>query len=177
MAPRQEPNATKAQGKSPTESPQPKAHRNMRFDTALFNTVEECQQYKQHFFSHMCSFGEKHQLYLASALWIWEIVHSDRLIVDYYDFWADFFEIISTVRGVEIHLDPESICCIFDVYPIGLRVYEPKIWPTVPGFEPREAIQRICGLPDTHGMGKPSIHSLMVIIRVLHQMFCFIFLP
>ena len=58
----------------------------MRFDIALFNTVEECQQYKQHFFSQMCSFGEKHQLYLASAFWIWEIVHSDGLIVDYYNF-------------------------------------------------------------------------------------------
>ena len=29
--------------------------------------------------------------------------------------------IISTVRGVEIRLDSESICCIFDIAPIGLR--------------------------------------------------------
>ena len=29
--------------------------------------------------------------------------------------------IISTVRGVEIQLDLESICCILDIAPIGLR--------------------------------------------------------
>ena len=51
------------------------------------------------------------------------------------------------------------------------------MWPTMPGFEPREAIQRICGLPDAHRMGKPSAHSLTVISRVLHHMLCFIFLP
>ena len=48
--------------------------------------------------------------------------------------------IISTVKGVEIQLDPESICHIFDIAPIGLRVSESKAWPTVPGFEPRKAI-------------------------------------
>ncbi|RVW64588.1 hypothetical protein CK203_048484 [Vitis vinifera] len=31
-------------------------------------------------------------------------------------------------------------------------VYEAKAWPTVPGFEPREAIQRLCGLADAQGM-------------------------
>ena len=71
--------------------------------------------------------------------------------------------IISTVRGVEIHLNPESICRIFDILSIRLGVYESKMWPIMPGFEPREAIQRICGLPDAKGMGKPSAHSLTVI--------------
>ena len=33
---------------------------------------------------------------------------------------------ISTVRGVEIQLDPESIYRIVDIAPIGLRVYESK---------------------------------------------------
>ena len=42
--------------------------------------------------------------------------------------------IISIVRGVEIHLDPESICRIFNIAPVGLKVYESKMWPTVPGF-------------------------------------------
>ena len=56
--------------------------------------------------------------------------------------------IISTIKGVEIQLDPESIYRIFDIAPIGLRVYESKAWPTVAGFEPREAIQRMCGLAD-----------------------------
>ena len=32
--------------------------------------------------------------------------------------------IISTVRGVGIQLDPKSIFHIFDIAPVGLRVYE-----------------------------------------------------
>ncbi|WJZ95507.1 hypothetical protein VitviT2T_014274 [Vitis vinifera] len=54
---------------------------------------------------------------------------------------------------------------------------EAKAWPTIPGFEPREAIQRLCGLADAHGMGKPSAHSLTVPSRVLHHMICSILLP
>ena len=57
-------------------------------------------------------------------------------------------QIISTVKGVEIQLDPKSIYRIFDIALIGLRVYESKAWPTVAGFEPRETIQRMCGLAD-----------------------------
>ncbi|RVW12790.1 hypothetical protein CK203_110394 [Vitis vinifera] len=64
--------------------------------------------------------------------------------------------IISTVRGVEIHLNPESICRIFDILSIRLGVYESKMWPIMPGFEPREAIQRICGLPDAKGWANPQ---------------------
>ena len=56
--------------------------------------------------------------------------------------------IISIVRGVEIHLDLKSICSIFYVAPVGLRVYESKMWLTVLGFELREAIKRIFGLVD-----------------------------
>ena len=56
--------------------------------------------------------------------------------------------IISTIRGVEIRLDPENICCIFDIASVGLKVYKSKMWPTMPKFEPREAIQRIFGLPN-----------------------------
>ena len=48
--------------------------------------------------------------------------------------------ITSTVRGVEITLSPESIYRILVLPSVGLRVYESKVWPTVPGFEPREAI-------------------------------------
>ncbi|KAL6350623.1 hypothetical protein AAG906_022333 [Vitis piasezkii] len=29
--------------------------------------------------------------------------------------------ITSTIKGIEIHLDPKSICCIFDIAPVGLR--------------------------------------------------------
>ena len=60
--------------------------------------------------------------------------------------------ILSTVREVEIRLSPESIYCILDIPSVGLRVYEAKAWPIVPGFEPREAIQRLCGLVDAQGM-------------------------
>ncbi|KAL6346459.1 hypothetical protein AAG906_033255 [Vitis piasezkii] len=59
----------------------------------------------------------------------------------------------------------------------GSIISTSKMWPTVLGFEPREAIQRICGLPNAQGMGKPSAHSLTVINKVLHHMLCSIFLP
>ena len=85
--------------------------------------------------------------------------------------------IISTVRGVEIQLDPESVCRILDITPVGLRVYESKAWPTMAGFEPTEAIQRMCGLADAQGMGKPFAHSLTVSCQVLHHMILYILLP
>ncbi|RVW84747.1 hypothetical protein CK203_046708 [Vitis vinifera] len=78
--------------------------------------------------------------------------------------------IICAVRGVKIRLDLESICRIFYIAPVGLKVYESKIWPIVPEFELREVIQRICELANAQGMGKPSVHSLTVISRVLHCM-------
>ena len=45
--------------------------------------------------------------------------------------------ITSTIRGVEITLSPESICQFLDIPSVRLRVYESKVWPTMPGFEPR----------------------------------------
>ncbi|RVX04249.1 hypothetical protein CK203_015539 [Vitis vinifera] len=60
---------------------------------------------------------------------------------------------------------------------VGLRLYEAKAWPTVSGFEPREVVQRLCGLVDAQGMGKPSAHNLIVPNRVLHHMICSILLP
>ena len=85
--------------------------------------------------------------------------------------------VLSIVRGVEIRLSPERISRILDIPSVGLCVYEAKAWPTVPGFEPREAVQRLCGLADPQGMGKPSAHSLIVTSRVLHHMICSILLP
>ena len=35
--------------------------------------------------------------------------------------------IISIVKRVEIRLDLENICRIFDITPVGLRVYESKM--------------------------------------------------
>ncbi|RVW36694.1 hypothetical protein CK203_116660 [Vitis vinifera] len=60
--------------------------------------------------------------------------------------------VMSTVRGVEIRLSPESICLILDIPSVGLWVYEAKAWPIVPIFEPRKAIQRLCGLADAQGV-------------------------
>ena len=85
--------------------------------------------------------------------------------------------IISIAREVEIRLDLKSIFRIFDIAPVGLRVYKSKIWSTMPGFEPREVVQRICRLADAQGMGKPLAHNLTVISRVLHHMICSILLP
>ncbi|RVW28606.1 Retrovirus-related Pol polyprotein from transposon RE1 [Vitis vinifera] len=85
--------------------------------------------------------------------------------------------VMSTVRGVEIRLSPESIYRILDIPLIGLRVYKAKAWPTMPGFELREAIQRLCRLVDDQRMGKPSAHSLTMSNRVLHHMICSILLP
>ncbi|RVW63064.1 hypothetical protein CK203_063240 [Vitis vinifera] len=52
-----------------------------------------------------------------------------------------------------------------------------KAWPIVPGFKPREAIQRLCGLANAQGIGKPLAHSLTMTSRVLHHMICSILLP
>ena len=56
--------------------------------------------------------------------------------------------VLYIARGVEIRLSPKSICRILDIPLVGLRVYEAKAWPTMLGFEPREAVQRLCGLAD-----------------------------
>ena len=56
--------------------------------------------------------------------------------------------VLSIVRGVEIRLSLESICRILDIPSVGLRVYKAKAWPTVLGFEPKEVVQRLCGLAD-----------------------------
>ncbi|RVW58688.1 hypothetical protein CK203_113182 [Vitis vinifera] len=85
--------------------------------------------------------------------------------------------ILSTVTGVEIQLDPESIFCILDIALVGLKVYESKVWPIMPGFKPKEVIQRMCGLADAQRMGKPLSHNLTVSSKVLHHMICSILLP
>ena len=85
--------------------------------------------------------------------------------------------ILSTVTGVEIQLDPESIFCILDIALVGLKVHESKVWPIMPGFKPKEVIQRMCGLTDAQRMGKPLSHNLTVSSEVLHHMICSILLP
>ncbi|WJZ98892.1 hypothetical protein VitviT2T_017383 [Vitis vinifera] len=196
MAPRRESAASRAKGKRPAEPSQAdesEARRKARYDTALFGSVEDYQRYKQKYaqrkvvpgrsinFSQLKYFG--FEAIFGRMRWLPVVTISEpifpTLIRTFYSrlTYGVGGPITSTVRGVQITLSPESICRIFDIPSVGLRVYESKVWPMVPGFEPREAIQRLCGLADAQGMGKPSAHSLTVISRILHHMVCSILLP
>ncbi|RVW71171.1 Retrovirus-related Pol polyprotein from transposon RE1 [Vitis vinifera] len=147
---------------SPLSQPeQTEARRKARYDTALFGSVEDYQR-----------------MGWLPVVTVYEPIFPTLVRAFYSGMTYGLGgPIRTTVRGVEIELSPESICRILDVPPVGLRVYEAKAWPTIPGFEPREVIQRLCGLADAHGMGKPSVHSLTVPSRVLHHMICSILLP
>ena len=193
---RRESATSRAQGKCPTEPSRPaqmEARRKARFDTTLFSVVKDYQRYKQKFTQRKVVPGRSVNFSQLQYFWFeglfirvgWlPIVTISKLIFS--TLVRAFYlraiyglggPIISTVRGVEIQMDPESIYCIFDIAPIRLRVYESNVWPTVPSFKPREAIQRMCRLVDPQGMGKPSAHSLIVISRILHHMICSILLP
>ena len=196
MAPRRETTASRAQGKRPAKPSQPdeaEAPRKARFDTDLFTSMEEYQRYKQKFaqrkvvpgrninFSQLQHFG--FEGLFPRMGWLPLMTISEpiflTLVRTFYS-WVTYGHggpIISTVRGVQIKLDLESTCLILDIAPVGLRVYESKAWPTMAGFEPTEAIQRMCSLADAQGMGKPSAHSLPVRCRVLHLMILYILLP
>ena len=167
MAPRRESGASRAKGKRPAEpsqADQSEARQKARYDTALFGSVEDYQRYKQKYaqrkvvpgrsinFSQLKYFG--FEAIFGRMRWLPVVTISEpifpTLIRTFYSqvTYGVGGPITSTVRGVEITLSPESICRIFDIPSGGLRVYESKVWPTVPGFEPREAIQRLCGLAD-----------------------------
>nr|CAN62461.1 hypothetical protein VITISV_035912 [Vitis vinifera] len=196
MAPRRETGTSRAQGKRPVKPSQPEqteARRKARFDTALFSSNEDYQCYKQKFaqrkvvpgrsvnFSQLQHFG--FEGLFGRMGWLPIVTISEpvfpTLVRAFYSraTYGLGGPVLSTVRGVEIRLSPESICRILDIPSVGLRVYEAKAWPTVSGFEPREVVQRLCGLADPQGMGKPSAHSLTVTSRVLHHMICSILLP
>ena len=164
MAPMRELAAFRAQGKRPAEPSQSEARRKARFDTTLFSSMEDYQRYKEKFamrkvvpgrninFSQLQHF-ELEGLFSRMG-WLPMVTISEpiflTLVRAFYSRATNGIggQIISTVRGVEIRLDSESIYCIFNIAPVGFRVYESNIWLTVPGFEPREAIQRIFGLAD-----------------------------
>ncbi|RVW22169.1 hypothetical protein CK203_108839 [Vitis vinifera] len=155
------------QGKRPAELSQLEAPRKALFDTALFSYVEDYQLYKQHFAQRRVVLG----------------ININFSQLQHFKFKAFYSRatydmcgpIISIVRGIEIRLDPKSIYRIFDIAMVGLRVYESKMWPTMPGFEPREAIKRICGLLDAYKMGKPSAYILMIhlgYLMMMHMIAC-----
>ena len=99
---------------------------------------------------------EKCQFLPTSALWVWGTIRSNRMAASCDNFWVDLPDssagflftgtyglggpVLSTMRGVEIRLSPDSICRILDIPSVGFWVYEAKAWPTVLGFEPREAV-------------------------------------
>ena len=140
------------------------AYRKARYDTALFSSVEDYQQYKQKFdqrkvvprrsinFSQLQHFGFEglfSRMGWLSVMTIFKsifptMVRAFYLLVTY----GLGGPVMFTVRVVEIKLSLESICRILDIPSIGLQVYEVKAWPTMPGFEPREAVQRLCDLAD-----------------------------
>ena len=187
---------SRAQGKSPTKPSQPaqtKAHQKARFDTTLFSTVEDYQRYKQKFaqrkvvtgrsinFSQLQHFGFEGRFGRMGQFPIMTISEPifPTLVRAFYSrvTYGLGGPIISTIRGVEIQLDPQSICRILDIAPVRLKVHESKAQPTVLSFERKEAIQRMCGLANAQVMGKPLAHSLTVISRVLHHMIYSILLP
>nr|CAN75008.1 hypothetical protein VITISV_018593 [Vitis vinifera] len=196
MAPRRETGTSRAQGKRPIEPSQPEkteARRKARFDTKLFSSNEDYQRYKQKFAQRKVVPGRsvnfsQLQLFSFEGLfgrmeWLPVVTISEpvfpTLVRAFYSraTYGLGGPVLSTMRGVEIRLSPESICRILDIPSVGLHVYEAKAWPTVSGFEPREVVQRLCRLADPQGMGKPSAHSLTVTSRVLHHMICLILLP
>ena len=130
----------------------------------LFNSMEDYQRYKQKFakrkvvlrrsinLSQLQYFGFEglfRRMGWLPVVTIFEPIFPN-LVREFYSrvTYRLGGPIISTVRGVEIQLDPESIFHIFDIPPIGLKVYESKAWPTVPGFELREVIKRMCSLAE-----------------------------
>ena len=130
--------------------------RKARYDTTLFSSVENYQRYKQKFaqrkvvpgrsvnFSQLQHFGFKRLFDRMGWLPVVTISESifQNLVRALYSqaTYGLGGPVLSTVRGVEIRLSPESICRILDIPSIGLRVYDAKAWPTVPRFEPREAV-------------------------------------
>ena len=158
---------SRAQGKRPIEPAQPEqteARRKARFDTTLFSSNEDYQCYKQKFaqrklvpgrsvnFSQLQHF--EFEGLFGRMGWLPVVTISEQIfptLVRAFYSRATYGlggSVLSTVRGVEIRLSPKSIYHILDIPSIGLRVYEAKAWPTVPGFEPREVVQRLCRLAD-----------------------------
>ena len=159
MTPRRETGTSKAQGKRPAKPSQPeqtKARRKARYDTTLFSSNENYQRYKQKFaqkkvipgrsvnFSQLQHFGFE-ELFSRMG-WLPVVMISEpifpTLVRAFYSraTYGLGGTVLSTVRGVEIRLSPESICRIFDIPLVGLRVYKVKAWPSMPRFEPREVV-------------------------------------
>nr|CAN61574.1 hypothetical protein VITISV_023349 [Vitis vinifera] len=127
MAPRRDTTTSRAQGKRPAEASQPgeaEARRKARFDIGLFTSMEEYQRYKQKFAQRKHFNFEG--LFVRMG-WLPLVTISKpifpTLVRAFYSrvTYRHGRPIVSTVRGVQIKLDPESICRILDIAPVGLR--------------------------------------------------------
>ena len=112
------------------------ARQKVRYDMTLFNSVEDYQRYKQKFaqrkvalgrsinFSQLQHFGFKGLFGWMG--WLPVVTISDpiflTLVRAFYSratYWLGG-PILSTVKGVEIRLSPESICRILNIPSVGL---------------------------------------------------------
>ncbi|RVW58416.1 Retrovirus-related Pol polyprotein from transposon RE1 [Vitis vinifera] len=164
---RRETGTSRAQGKRPVKPSQPsrrEARRKARFDTALFSSNEDYQCYKK-----ICS----KKVVPGRSVNFSQLQHFGFEGLFGRMGWLPIVTISEPVF-------PTLVRAFYSraTYGLGGPVLSTaKAWPTVSGFEPREVVQRLCGLADPQGMGKPSAHSLTVTSRVLHHMICSILLP
>ncbi|RVW49256.1 hypothetical protein CK203_073217 [Vitis vinifera] len=135
-------------GKRPVEPSQPEqteARRKARYDTALFSSNKDYQRYKQKFaqrkvvlgrsvnFSHLQHFG--FEGLFGRMGWL-PVVTISKLVfptlVRAFYSRATYMlggPVLSTVRGVEIHLSPESICRILDIPSLDFMFMRPRRGP------------------------------------------------
>ena len=123
------------------------ARQKVRYDTALFISNNDYQRYKQKFAQRKVVLGRSVNFFQLQHFefeelfgWIgWlplvtisELIFS-TLVRAFYSRMTYGLKgtVLSTMRGVEIKLSPESIYRILDIPSVGLRVYEAKAWPTV----------------------------------------------
>ena len=108
----------------------------------FFNSIEDYQRYKQKFaqrkavsgrsinFSQLQCFGFERlfgRMGWLPVVMIFELIFP-TLVRAFYSrvTYGLGGPITSTIRGVEIRLSVKSICRIFDIPSVGLRVYESK---------------------------------------------------
>ena len=135
MAPRRETGTSRAQGKCPAKPFHPEqieAHRKARYDTTLFSSIEDYQQYKQKFAQRSINFSQLQHFRFEGLFgrmgWLPVVTIFEpifpTLVRAFYSLvtYGLGGPVLSTVRGVEIRLSPESICRILDIHSVGLRV-------------------------------------------------------
>ena len=173
MAPKRGASSSRAKAKRPVEAYESEAGTKARYGTSNFVSIDDYKRYKDNFSTRKVipsrninfaevSFFKLHDLFgrmgWISAVSINEPVYSNLVRIFYSNLKRRYGgPIASGVRGVQIELTPDEICRIFDVPTVGLELYESKTWPTVPGFDPALAVQRLCGLSEATQSGRPNV--------------------